>query len=306
MSRTLAALKALEARHATESPDWVEPSIVAPRSDARPAAAAPASPPMPSTPAEVVPVLAQPLQAIPVAVPLPVALQPVQAVAVAAPTAIPMEARPAEAAPAAIRRPRAAAELCRLPSTPKVGEHYLEMAEAISEQGAANYCNVLLLVTPDHAAHAHFSMTHLAQAMALQSAGDILLVDGDLRNGRLSRAVCPPAPGMVEAMHGSMQWLDLVHPTNVAGVHFVPRGLGHVPMLERSQFGWGTLRPKYRAVLIGLSDTNEPETTWLAARCDGVYLVLSLPRTPRRMARKAAETLETAGANLLGCIATGD
>lgn len=202
--------------------------------------------------------------------------------------------------------PTAPFEKCTLPTTPEVPDYYLDLANRIGEQVASNYCNALLFVSPDHSAEPCFSMTHLAQAVASQSPGDVLLVDGDLRYGRLSRSVCALGPGMTEVMLGASNWPDIIHPTNAARIDFVSCGNSQVPTFDRPEFGWGALRPMYRAVLIGMSSASEPEITWLAARCDGVYFVISRPHTKRQAASAAINTLRACGASVLGCVVVND
>jgi Mrp family chromosome partitioning ATPase len=191
-------------------------------------------------------------------------------------------------------------EMCSLPTTSDVAEHYLELCDRIGEQLASNYCNVLLFV--NGSAEACFSMIELAQAFALQSDGNVLLVDGDLRRRRLSKSVCPGAAGLIEAMLGTAHWPEIIHPTTTPRVDFVASGHGQIPTFERPEFGWSALRPKYRAVLIGVAAAGEPETHWLSARCDGVYFVISRPHTKRRAATAAVDVLRACGANLLGCV----
>ena len=203
-------------------------------------------------------------------------------------------------------RAHAVANMCLLPTVPVVADHYHELAERIGEQLSTNYCNVLLFVSPDDGAEPGFSMTHLAQAFSLLSTGDVLLVDGDLHRGRLSKSVCPVGPGIVEAMLGTAQWPEIVHPTTTTRLDFVSRGDAPVPAAEPAEFGWGALRPKYRAVLIGVADTRAAETSWLAAHCDGVYLVISRPYTQRQAARDAVEGLRACGVNMMGSILVND
>jgi Mrp family chromosome partitioning ATPase len=193
-------------------------------------------------------------------------------------------------------------EMCALPAISTVSDSYLALCKRISEQLASSYCNVLLFVSADDAGRASFSMTHLAQAFALHSNGNVLLVDGDLRGGRLSKTVCPNAAGFIEAMSGTASWPEIIHPTTTPRVDFVARGNSPIPTVERPDFGWSALRPKYRAVLIGISISGEPETDWLSARCDGVYFVISRPHTKRHAATVAVTSLGACGANVLGCI----
>jgi Mrp family chromosome partitioning ATPase len=200
----------------------------------------------------------------------------------------------------------AALEPCTLPLAEDVADHYREMAARIRMQTAGNYCNVLLFVCADRAVEPSFSMTHLAQAFEIELAGDVLLVDGDLRLGRLSKQVARPGPGLVEAMLGQAQWTDIIHPTHAARIDFVASGNAPVPTVERPNFGWGALRPLYRAVLIGLAGQGEPETMWLAGRADAVYFVLSRPHTRRSTATAAVHALRATGANVAGSIVVND
>ncbi|MBI3837954.1 MAG: hypothetical protein HY288_08475 [Planctomycetia bacterium] len=193
-------------------------------------------------------------------------------------------------------------EMLSLPTTSDVSDQYLALSARIGGQLASNYCNVLLFVGSDDAAELCFSMTHLAQAFALESAGGVLLVDGDLRQGRLSKSVCPSGAGLIEVMLGTASWPEIIHPTTIPRVDFVARGHGQIPTFERPEFGWSALRPKYQAVLIGIGTAGEPETIWLSARCDGVYLVISRPHTKRRAASAAICALRACGANVLGCV----
>ncbi len=267
MSRMLEALKVLEVRQSGGGPLELGP---APR--LKPAS----EPPRPASSRE----LAAPHDHLPVGTPIAVPHQPTL--------------------------PTAPFEKCTLPTTPDVPDYYLELAGRIGEQVASNYCNALLFVSPDHSVEPGFSMTYLAQAVASQSPGDVLLVDGDLRYGRLSRAVCAHGPGMIEVMLGASNWPDIIHPTNAARIDFVGCGNSQVPTFDRPEFGWGALRPMYRAVLIGLSAASEPEINWLAARCDGVYFCISRPHTKRQAASAAINTLRACGASVLGCIVIND
>jgi hypothetical protein len=272
MSRMLEALKSLESRR---SPIEAEPP--APRK------APPALPLEPSWPIEQLPPAGSQLPAVAEEHVAPLILLPHQPELPAAPF-----------------------EKCLLPTATEIPAAYLQLAGAISGQLAATYSNALLFVSPDHWSDACFSMTQLAQAFGVQSAGDVLLVDGDLRHGRLSKVICPPGPGMTEVMLGTSTWEDVIHPTNSARIDFVARGASQVPTIDRPEFGWNALRPKYRAVLIGLAAGVEPEAIWLAARCDAVYFVISRPHTRRQAASTAINALRSAGANVQGSIVVND
>jgi hypothetical protein len=268
MTRVLDALKALESRRQAEAPPVMRAAVKQPTID----------PTQTST------------KAVEAELPPPVGPQP------------------SNAADAARREARAhtVAHMCLLPTVPVVADHYHELAEQIGEQLSTNYCNVMLFISPDNPAEPGFSMTHLAQAFSLQSTGDVLLVDGDLQGGRLSQTVYPTGPGIVEAMLGTARWPEIIHATTTPRIDFVGRGDGKVPAVEPAEFGWGALRPKYRAVLIGIADTRSAETAWLAAHCDAVYVLFSRPHTKRQAASEAVESLRACGAHLMGCVMVND
>jgi Mrp family chromosome partitioning ATPase len=190
---------------------------------------------------------------------------------------------------------------CLLGAASELPDEYLELAANLGEQNSANYCNVFLFITPD-GAESCFSLPRLAQAVALQSPGDVLLVDGDLRGRRLTKAAGLQGAGLSEVMSGVANWSDVVVPTNVACVDVVSAGMRQVPTLERPDFGWHALRPQYRAVLIGVAAAGQPETVWLASRCDSVYVVIRKSHTKRQSASGAISALRACGANVLGCI----
>lgn len=278
MSRMLDALKTLESKRAPAPPARVAPPAIEPRDviHEKPAEPVAAAIELPTEPARA-PFLV--LDELPAVLPAP--------------------QRPVDL-------PSMQADLVRLPTVAQVQEPFLELAARVSDQLAANYCNVLLFVTPDPWSESSFSMVHLAQAFALQCPGEILLVDGDLRARKLSKTICAPSAGIIEVMLGSAQWPAVIHATNTQRIDFVASGTGHVPTFERPHFGWGALRPLYRAVLIGLASAEEPETEWLAERCDGVYFVLSRPHTKRALAARGVNALRSGGANVLGCVVAND
>ncbi len=285
MSRMLEALKTLEARRpgATESKLAVPP--VVPTATRLPSRSVELAPNVETEPADVA--VEQPRSADSIA-------------------AMPRIVEPRTSAPAPAPANAPACTACCLPTTIDVSDHYLELAARIGEQVASSYCNVLLLVSPDRAWEKCFSLTYMAQAFVLQSPGEVLLVDGDFRARLLSKSVGLSGPGLGEVMLGSAHWPDVIHPTNASGIDFVGCGNRQLPTLERTEFGWNALRPQYSTVLIGVALAGQPDTNWLAARCDGVYLVISRPNTKRQAASAAVSSLREGGANVLGCIVLDD
>ncbi len=65
----------------------------------------------------------------------------------------------------------------------------------------------------------------------------------------------------------------------------------------------GQLRKHYRLILIDAGWYPHPAQKLLVNLSDGVYLVVQLGRTPKRLLRTALQELQEAGATVLGCIA---
>ena len=196
-------------------------------------------------------------------------------------------------------------ERCELPTTSELPDHYLSLASTICEQRAATYSNVLLFVTPEPKLDAAFSITWLAQAFALQSSGDVLLVDGDLRNGKLSKSVCPGGPGMIEVMLGTSAWTDVIHPTASSRIDFVAHGNCQVPTFDRPEFGWGAAAPisrgAHRAVRGGRTRDRLAVGTLRCRLCRHLR-----PHTRRQVASAAVNELRSVGANVQGCVVVND
>ena len=200
----------------------------------------------------------------------------------------------------------AVANMCLLPTVPVVSDHYHELAESISQQLSTNYCNVLLFVSADDRVEPSFSMTHLAQAFSLQSTGDVLLVDGDLHNGRLveNRLPAGSRAGRGHAGDGELAGDD--PPDHHPADRFRgPRSRRSAD--DRSAGVWlgrtATEVPR-RADRRGRLPV--PETALLAAHCDAVYFLISRPHTKREAAGRAVAQLRASGANLLGCVVVND
>jgi Mrp family chromosome partitioning ATPase len=217
----------------------------------------------------------------------------------------PDRARSLSAPPPSAPSPAGSAA-CILPMTLELSDAYLELAAAVSEQNSASYCNVLLVVSPEPASENGFSLARLAQAVALQSPGQVLLVDGDLRGRHLSKSVGLSGQGLSDVMSGTAAWHDVIRSSNMACVDFAGAGTRSVPTLERPEFGWNDLRPRYRVVLLGVAAAPQPETIWLAARCDAVYLLIRQRHSLRQAATAATNALRECGANVLGCIVSDD
>ncbi|MCS7305582.1 MAG: hypothetical protein NZ602_10805 [Thermoguttaceae bacterium] len=65
----------------------------------------------------------------------------------------------------------------------------------------------------------------------------------------------------------------------------------------------GQLRKHYRLILIDAGCYPHPAQHILQSDCDGLYLVIQLGRTPKRLIQNAVQQLQQVGVRVLGCIA---
>jgi non-specific protein-tyrosine kinase len=133
----------------------------------------------------------------------------------------------------------------------------------------------------------------LALAAAAVFPRGVLVVDASVAHDRL-------APEHVEHSGHSNVWLL----RSSGARHATPSRLP----FEAEEF-WARLQPlraSYGLVLVDLPPAGQSEQALaLAARLDGVLLVVEAERTHGRVAQRVKEDLETLGARLLGAVLTG-
>ena len=150
--------------------------------------------------------------------------------------------------------------------------------------------------------------TNLATTFARRK-GPVLLVDADLRKPRVAKALgLGPGPGLANVLVGAATLRDVVRPTSVAGLFAITSG--PIPPNPAELLHGESLveflreaAESYECVvidsppLIAVSDARV-----LASRVDGLYLVISMGRTSRRLIQRAVESLTSIGFDVDGAI----
>ncbi|HWP34409.1 MAG TPA: polysaccharide biosynthesis tyrosine autokinase [Thermodesulfobacteriota bacterium] len=167
-----------------------------------------------------------------------------------------------------------------------------------------------LLVTSLAAGDGKTSLaTNLAIVLAQLGAGQVLLVDGDLRRPRLHELLeVPQAPGLSTFLTGHAELDAVIRPTGVPNLSVIPSG--QVPLNPTELMASARLRRALDALtarfahvvfdsppLFGVSDAMV-----LAPRLEGVILVLRHGRASREAAQRAVAYLAAVHARLLGVI----
>ena len=195
-----------------------------------------------------------------------------------------------------------------------------EMASVFSE-AFRNLRTSLLYSTPDHpprtilvtSPHPEDGktslVTNLAITLAQLGAGEILVIDGDMRRPNLHNILkIPKAPGLSTYLTGQAELADVIAATAIPNLSVIPAGRLPVNPSElvasaRFKQALETLGQRFAYIVIdtgplfGVSDGMI-----LAGQVEGVVLVLRHGRASRDAAQRAIRSLMSVRARLLGVI----
>lgn len=151
--------------------------------------------------------------------------------------------------------------------------------------------------------------SNLAIALAQLGAGEVLLVDGDLRRPNLHELLeVEQAPGLSTFLTGQVELTQVVVSTKIPNLYIIPAGrvpLNPAELMASRRLGLAldVLRERFAHIifdappLFGVSDAPT-----LASRLDGVVLVLRDGRASRDAAQRAVQLLASVRARLLGVV----
>ncbi len=168
----------------------------------------------------------------------------------------------------------------------------------------------VLLVTSSAASEGKSSVAYNLAVVTAQLGQRVILVDSDLRRPKLHRILqVESSTGLTNVLVGDVQVEDVLKPTQVEGLAFLPTGplppnpaelLDSPAMTEVIQ----QLRGMAEVVILDSPPVAVvTDSQLLAARADGVLLVLSSGETRLGLATRAKELLERAGAHFYGAVA---
>lgn len=169
----------------------------------------------------------------------------------------------------------------------------------------------VLLVGVDAGEHAAQAAATLAAALSLVEETEVLLVDADLPARTLSHGFnLHGRHGLTDALQPRANEQDnipLLYPTPFTRLMVMPAGVkSRVPRRPRADALRSFLasRRPGRVMIVHSGPPEAALTREFAAACDAVYLVIRLGQTPLGKAQAALDALQTAGANIHGCLAT--
>jgi polysaccharide biosynthesis transport protein len=159
-------------------------------------------------------------------------------------------------------------------------------------------------------------VTNLAFAMA-EAGSRVILVDGDFRRSRLPAEVMPGhtarlRPGLADYLVDACSLSEIVHDTGRLGVQLVPTGplpVNPAAFLEAHniQPALHELSERADVVLVDLPPLSAgADASILAARTDGVIIMLNLARSNERVVTDVLRQLELVHASVLGFVLNED
>jgi polysaccharide biosynthesis transport protein len=151
---------------------------------------------------------------------------------------------------------------------------------------------------------------NLALAFVETRQGDVLLIDGNLRNPELAAIVAGrPGPGLSEALTGAERDLaGLIQETEAPGLWFLAAGsvgaaAAQVLAPEVMKRALERVPSRFRFVVVdGPSAVDFADVPLMAPDVDGVVVVVKVETGRRAASKRAVELLENVGARVLGSV----
>jgi capsular exopolysaccharide synthesis family protein len=152
-------------------------------------------------------------------------------------------------------------------------------------------------------------VTNLAIALGQLGAGDILLVDADMRRPNLHEILgVEQAPGLSTFLTGQAELTDVVTPTAIPNLFVIPSGRNPINPAEllasaRLRQAIEMLGSRFAHVVFDTAPVfGVSDAMILAGQVEGVVLVLRQGRASRDAAQRAIRNLMSVRAHLLGVI----
>ena len=148
----------------------------------------------------------------------------------------------------------------------------------------------------------------VAKKLAERNEGQVLLIDGELKQPRLSQAAQRTTVNGLKnlMMRSSLGINELLLSCEGLPLDFLPAGNINVKYWlkanERLQHLVEQASSAYRFICISLGNAHEKSTKVISSVCDGVYLFVSMKETSRVVAESATHQFFQTGTPVLGCV----
>ena len=198
------------------------------------------------------------------------------------------------------------------PKSPITEQYKILKTNMLSLHNKGKPTKIIVVTSSIHTEGKTVTALNLAVAMA-QSVNKpkILLIDGDLRRGRLARYLgARQQVGLTELLRNQAKLEDVLFKVDLENLTFIAAGsIPHNPVellaSENMKVLLSDLKTKFDYIFIDtppLISVTDPGI--LGSQADGVLMVVQAGRTQRGIVRHATELLNQAQAKLLGYVLT--
>jgi capsular exopolysaccharide synthesis family protein len=207
------------------------------------------------------------------------------------------------------REPRALALVSHAAMRSRLAERFRALgADLIMHPSREQPPRTLVVTSPEAADGKTSIATNLAIALSQLDAGPVLLVDAEVQHPTLHRLLdVPRSPGFSDGLAADVELEDTVRATSIPGLWVIPAGApvvspARVIASVRLAGSLEALTRRFAHIVVDAPPLSCSATAILAARTDGVLLVVRRGRAKEEAARHAVEMLESARARLLGVV----
>ncbi|HXJ41504.1 MAG TPA: CpsD/CapB family tyrosine-protein kinase [Bryobacteraceae bacterium] len=180
---------------------------------------------------------------------------------------------------------------------PSIAEHYRRLRTKILQQQAERPFRSLVVTSANPQEGKTVTVLNLGMSFAMLPSFKVLVVDGDLRQGKLEQwlGVDNSHPGLSNLIDGSAELEDVVLKSDAIPMHFIVRGNSQMHDMHSSQLAGHIQRmtEQYDLVLVDTAPvTLMADVQLLAASCDAILLVARAFSTSRKAMARALDELQ--------------
>jgi len=205
------------------------------------------------------------------------------------------------------RRRAGSVDLQRL--DPAVEEQYQKLRGLLFANGSRDNLRSVMVVGSRHGEGTTTTCTILATLLARSNAGDVVLVDANLRTPSLHELFALPSAtrGLTDVTNQTVRGRDLVQDTPIPNLFVIQSGrpLQSPSALYQEPIATliADLRQDFRYVMLDCSPVEQySDASFVAPRVDGIVMVVRSEVTRIETAIKTKRHLEWAGGKVIGTV----
>ena len=201
-----------------------------------------------------------------------------------------------------------AVEAARATQTREDNDSIVKIADEIINRFPVASPAVVMFVGSQTSLYTDESCARVAAELASRKIGNVLLVDSDFGNGRLTKASgMGTQAGLSEVMNIAFSWEKAVLKSGSSKLDFMPVGTcPHKRWIPKEQLreAVAEMKSSYQFVCVSVGDAHETGASTWSEIADGAFLLVSATNSSEAIAESAVMELRSQGARMVGCIAT--